>query len=600
MASAGDRLQIVIGAKDELSAELRQTRKELTTLGRTANDIQRRIESGEQGLQNEYEQTRREIQRVTTEHKDLARKQSEVNREFRDMTTSSRRAGAQMTQSMDRAGREMGIANGKAHKLERTTGRMRSGWAKFAGIAAVVTGAVYAASGAFSMLSGSIEEARGARKALAQTGAVLRSMGRKETAKSIENMLDQLSRMSGIDDDNLREMSNTLLTFGNVTGDTFTKANELALDLSVAFGKDLQSSAIMVGKALNDPSKGLTALTRVGVSFTKQQEEQVKAMMETGDIAGAQKIILGELTRQVSGSASAQADSIDKANVAWGNLKEAIGEVLLSSSTGFDLVGVIEDATRWIKQNKDTIVSVLQKIISVIFKVISVFLKWESIVIKGIGYVIGAYASLVQAMAWLDPSLQDNADSAKRLADQFGDTSAALDSASKFFDRLSRDANDASQSTKKLKDKLDSVGVSVDRLNRKKVNNLLRDTQIPGVNSQGGTTVRFAGGPVMPGSNYLVGEIGPELFVPNAGEPRMVGMGGPEVRDFHTSGTIIPTAMVGSYMASHAAQVAAPAAVAPAGGGVHIESLVVQDRFDARREFESLMAKQRRIAAERS
>ena len=599
MASAGDRLQIVIGAKDELSAQLRQTRKELTTLGRTANDIQRRMENGEQGLQNELEQTRREIVRVTAEHKDLSRKQSEVNREFREMTTNSRRAGDQMTRSMDRAGREMGITDGKAKRLERTTGRMKSGWAKFAGIAAAVTGAVYAASGAFSMLSGSIEEARGARKALAQTAAVLRSMGRTESAKGIENMLDTLSKASGIDDDNLREMTNTLLTFGNVTGDTFEKANVLALDLSVAFGKDLQSSAIMVGKALNDPLKGLTALSRIGVQFTAEQQEQIKAMVEVGDAAGAQKIILRELTKQVGGSAAAQADSIDKAQVAWGNLKEAIGEVLLSSGTGFDLVTVLEDATRWIKKNKDTIVSVLQKIISITFKVISVFLKWESIVIKGIGYVIGAYASLVQAMAWLDPSLQDNADAAKRLADQFGDTSAALDSASKYFDRLSRDANDASQSTKRLKDKLDSVGVSVDKLNRKKVNNLLRDNAVPGVNRQGGTTVRFAGGPVMPGSSYLVGEIGPELFVPQVGEPRMVGMGGPEIRDFHTSGTIIPTTMVGAYMAANVPQAPAMAAAAPS-GGVHIENLTVQDRFDARREFQALMARERRIAAERS
>jgi phage-related minor tail protein len=107
-------------------------------------------------------------------------------------------------------------------------------------------------------------------------------------------------------------MTNVLFTFGNVTGKTFTKANELALDLSVAFGKDLSSSAVMVGKALNNPAKGLTALSRIGVSFTTQQEDQVKAMMEVGDIAGAQKIILAELSKQVSGSAKAQADGIAK------------------------------------------------------------------------------------------------------------------------------------------------------------------------------------------------------------------------------------------------------------------------------------------------
>ena len=106
-------------------------------------------------------------------------------------------------------------------------------------------------------------------------------------------MLDTLSKASGIDDDNLREMTNTLLTFGSVTGDTFTKANVLALDLSVAFGKDLQSSAIMVGKALNDPLKGLTALSRIGVQFTAEQQEQIKAMVEVGDVAGAQRSSCG-------------------------------------------------------------------------------------------------------------------------------------------------------------------------------------------------------------------------------------------------------------------------------------------------------------------
>ena len=48
----------------------------------------------------------------------------------------------------------------------------------------------------------------------------------------------------------------------------------------------------MVGKALNDPLKGLTALSRIGVQFTAQQQEQIKAMVEVGDVAGAQKIIL--------------------------------------------------------------------------------------------------------------------------------------------------------------------------------------------------------------------------------------------------------------------------------------------------------------------
>jgi hypothetical protein len=602
----------VIGAKDELSAQLRQTRKELTTLGRTANDIQRRMENGEQGLQNELEQTRREIGKVTAEHKDLSRKQSEVNREFRDMTTSSRRAGDQMARSMDKAGREMGITNGKAGRLEATTSRMRGGWAKFAGIAAAVTGAVYGASTAFSVLSSSINEARDARKAMAQTAAVMKSMGRTEAPQAVEAMIDQMSRVSGIDDDVLREMTNVLFTFGNVSDDVFTKANELALDLSVSYGKDLNSAAIMVGKALNDPLKGLTALGRVGVQFTQQQQDQIKAMMEVGDVAGAQAIIVEELGKQVGGSAEAQADGIDKATVAWGNLKEAFGEVLLSVSTGsVDIVGSIETITKSVKRNKRDIVSALQGIVSwaftlvsVWFKVASTWLKLESIVLNGVGYVLGAVSEFTEVLELFGLVDEGTANRIGELADNMRGAGDAAGNTSKKFNDMAGKTGAMGEQMRLARTRADELRDALKKIKDKKVRIDVRTTLNDAFDAvdaavDNANGVRFAGGPVMPGSSYLVGEIGPELFVPQVGEPRMVGMGGPEIRDFHTSGTIIPTTMVGAYMAANVPQAPATAAAAPS-GGVHIENLTVQDRLDARREFQALMARERRIAAERS
>jgi len=65
-----------------------------------------------------------------------------------------------------------------------------------------------------------------------------------------------------------------------------------------------------------------------------------------------------------------------------------------------------------------------------------------------------------------------------------------------------------------------------------------------------GGDFRFAGGPVDAGHSYVVGEIGPELFVPKTGNPYMVGQGGPEVRDFATSGFVVPNHLVGTDGAS--------------------------------------------------
>jgi hypothetical protein len=630
VATAGDRLQIVLAAKNEISGEIKQTKSDLTSLGRTASALADRMERGEQGLQGEYEQTRREIERNRVKLIELGRKQAQASREYKQLTTAGKTSAMTLTRSFDKVSRGLGLTGDKATTLRRNLERldegafsfktkwgsalgsvdrkmdgtrrsggvMAAGWGKVAGAAAAVTGGVMAMSGAFNFLAGSVQEARDARKAAAQTAAVLRSMGRTESPAALTKMIDQIARMSGIDDDEIRSLTNVMLTFGNVTGDTFTKANRLAVDLSAAFGKDLQSSAVMVGKALNDPAKGLTALSRIGVSFTQQQQDQVKAMMAVGDIAGAQKIIMHELGRQVKGSAAAQSDAIGRTQVAWGNLKEAIGETLMSAGTGgFGLAEELRKATKWIKQHKVEIVAVLQKIISVVFKVISIWLKWQSIALKAFGYIIGGIASLLQAMAWLDPSMQGAADNAKALAKGFGDASEKADRASKYFNDLAKKSGEASGAAQRLKDKLKAIGVEVDNLNGKKVKNLLDNNRVPGVNSQGGVT-RFAGGPVAAGQTYLVGEIGPELFVPNGGgEPQMVGMGGMELRDFHASGTIIPTSLVGAYMAANQPT----AATLPVSGGATVNIGTINASADVDVEAAVLNAQLRadRIARER-
>ena len=474
---AADEMQVRLSAKDDLTRELKNATKQIAKLESQLRDL-----DGATGPEAE-----RDIRRLTTaldkaydKSKVLSGAVGKLDEDLDQMGYSAKRAGDK-TQAMSRD------IDGSRRKSKA----FAAGWGKMVGVVAGVTAAIGAASGAFQLLGNSINEARSARKAMAQTAAVMKSMGRTEAPKRINKMIDQLSSMSGIDDDALREMTNVLFTFGNVTGETFDKANKLALDLSVAFGKDLQSSAVMVGKALNDPTKGLTALTRVGVSFTKEQQDQVKAMMEVGDLAGAQKIILGELTKQVSGSAEAQADGIGKAQVAWENLQEAVGDVLLSvgTGTGMDLAGMLKEATKWIKRHKEEIVSVLQTIISVVFKLISVFLKWQSIILKTFGYLFGAMATTLGVLANFGLVSQDTADNVKKLADGFGEASEKADQASKWFDNASKSFSTAAGDADRLKDKLAAIGVEVDNLNGKKVKRLLDNNRVPGVNSQGGVPV---------------------------------------------------------------------------------------------------------------
>ena len=583
MASAGDRLQIVIGAKDELTGQLRETRKEMTRLVRAANDMQRRMENGEQGLQDEYEQTRRELQRLGGEYGDLQNKQAAVNREMRQLTSNGRRA-------------------------QQSTKSFSSGMGKMLGVLGGAATAIAGAAVAFRFLGDSINEARGANKALAQTAAVLRSMGRTDAPEKIEKMLDQLSLASGIDDDNLREMTNVLLTFGNLQGKTFEQANQMALDLSVAFGKDLQSSAVMVGKALNDPVKGLTALSRIGVQFTAEQQEQIKSMMDVNDIAGAQKIIMGELERQVGGSAAAQADAVDKTMVAWGNFKEAIGQTLIDTAAQLAGLGDVDPAKglrkakKWIELNGPKIQEGLMGIAGAAVRMGQFMLVVGANTAEALGGLLTVMEPIFWAMAHsgipglmqMGKALSGSGEKSLQAAQDMG--------------VLAEDAGALADKVFTARDRVNALNTALDKVKNKKIRVELFSTMtdVQSAVEQAmqyalNLEQRFAGGPVSAGGTYMVGELGPELFVPNYGAPTMVGQSGPEIRDFHASGTIIPSDMVGSYMAAQTASLAAvSAAPAAAAAGVQIGELHVHDKFDARREFDALLAKQRRIAAERS
>jgi phage-related protein len=102
--------------------------------------------------------------------------------------------------------------------------------------------------------------------------------------------------------------------------------------MSQALGQDLKSSSIQLGKALNDPTQGMTALRRVGVSFSEDQQKVIKSMQATGNLAGAQKLILEELNKEFGGSAAAavKADGgITQLKNKMNDLQETIGAKLI-------------------------------------------------------------------------------------------------------------------------------------------------------------------------------------------------------------------------------------------------------------------------------
>lgn len=177
-----------------------------------------------------------------------------------------------------------------------------------------------------------------AQDASAQLDAVLKSTGGAANVTK-DQLLEQATALQSVtkfSDEAVQATQAMLLTFTNIKGGVMKDATETALDMAQALGMDGKQAAMQLGKALNDPATGMTKLMRVGVTFNEQQQEQIKKMVEAGDAAGAQKLMLAELNKEFGGSAKAAGEGYAGQLIilqnTFGDLQEAVGEFILDAA----------------------------------------------------------------------------------------------------------------------------------------------------------------------------------------------------------------------------------------------------------------------------
>lgn len=172
----------------------------------------------------------------------------------------------------------------------------------------------------------------------AQTNAVLKSTGNAAgiTADEVAKLAKQLEFSSLFTDEQVQSAQNLLLTFTKIGKDVFPDATKIVVDMSQALGQDLKSSSIQVGKALQDPILGVSALRRVGVNFSKDQQEVIKKLVDSGQSAKAQAMILKELQTEFGGSAQAALAAAGPFAIIgklWDDLKETVGGLIFQAIT---------------------------------------------------------------------------------------------------------------------------------------------------------------------------------------------------------------------------------------------------------------------------
>lgn len=330
--------------KEEQQDLLRQS-NELYSKMKAASEQQQRLAVNEgksmNQLQREYRQLSAIVKNLSPEHKD-----------FNDQVDLLHRKKAKIDEMRSKFA-------GVKKEVKETggfLGKLRDMFAP----AALVAGIVSVARGIVNLRDKAIELFDVQAKSDAQLKAVLKSTG-QVAGRSFEALKAQaagLQEVTLFGDEATQQSQALLLTFTNVRDEVFDKTVPLIQDYATAMATasgesvNLKDASIQIGKALNDPIKGISALSRAGVQFTDDQKEMIKSLVEGGKMADAQRVILKELEKQFGGSARAAAEAgagpITQLTNKFNDLLEIGGQLIVRFLGPF--IGMANKVVDWLSK----------------------------------------------------------------------------------------------------------------------------------------------------------------------------------------------------------------------------------------------------------
>jgi phage-related protein len=318
------------------------------------------------------------------------------------------------------------LAKDKASReFEKVGGAAENAGRKGEKFGKLLAGAAVAGVGALAaVVKTGFGELQDYQAGFAQTQSVIKSTGSAAgvSAAHVEDLASKIQGYSGQTDDAIVSGQNMLLTFTNIKNgvgagnDIFDQTTSIMADMSQAMGQDTTTSAKQLGKALNNPIKGVSALQKVGVTFSDSQKATIKRLQETGDVAGAQKVILAELTKEFGGSAKAFGDSgpgqIAKAKRSFEDVSQNVATALLPVLTNLmklindKLIPAFKTATDFVIKHKSVIVplaAVLGTLAGAVYLIITaqkiwiaVQTAWNIVMLANpLGLIIAGIAALV-------------------------------------------------------------------------------------------------------------------------------------------------------------------------------------------------------------
>lgn len=281
---------------------------------------------------------------------------------FAGATASADAAAGEITGSLDGAASEADAAlasvdgdgfTGATNAAQQASSEVSGSFEKASDVASRALGDIDFSNltkgvGSFAAVTmavrGFINEAEQGQKAEARIRQIATSMNLfGDNVGAVTSRLEEYAvataRATGVDDDSIMATQAKLLTFRELAksadevGGSFDRATMAAIDLAAAGFGSAESNAVQLGKALQDPIKGITALARAGVTFTAAEKERIRVLVESNQIGEAQRLVLASIEQQVGGTGEATATASEKMRVAFALTQEEIGNALLPAMT---------------------------------------------------------------------------------------------------------------------------------------------------------------------------------------------------------------------------------------------------------------------------
>jgi CII-binding regulator of phage lambda lysogenization HflD len=209
-----------------------------------------------------------------------------------------------------------------------------------------VLGPVVGVFGAINFLNNSLKVAGDRAADLAVLESGLEKVGAQSgKVQELLKAADELGKVTLFNEDDFTKGFALLTSFRKISVSSYERVARAAADVAQVTGQDVKSSFMQLAKALEDPARGLTALSRSGTTFTEGQKALVKQLVDTNRVAEAQEFILNELEAQYRGASAAAgsagfAGQVDGLGEAFADLSQVIGDTFAPA------VGkVIEDVT---------------------------------------------------------------------------------------------------------------------------------------------------------------------------------------------------------------------------------------------------------------